>query len=415
MSANNTHERRARRVALLHPAFDGPGGAEDNVVVFARALSQSGWLVEIICSRWNPSAFEGKLDDFTPRLIPMPRKPSYRHLDSAALKALEEAIRDCSIAMAHNYPASTYLGWANTPIARLWYCQEPHRRLHAVETSPGLQRGIATGKLNPHVEGNRELQRKLRLTRWKRRLNPRLRARRAFDIAGVRRLDAVWANSLETARQVESLYGRSADVQYMGVRVPDRLPTPVPIEGLMRVLTMGGFGAVKGFGRLLAGFAQFCRDQPPGAILEVVGRGADQAAFEARVSDLGLADRVHFHGRLLPQDLVKLRARCHAFAALPVDEPFGLVFAEAAAAGLVLLVPDHGGPRETAMDGKGGILVDIFDTDAVAKAFAHLVALSDSDRESLRRTAFEGVRTRFNVADLGDRLNHGLETLLSRR
>ena len=404
--------KKPRRAALLHPAFDAPGGAEDNVITFARALQKCDWSVEIVCARWNPRAFEGRLDSFTPRRIPMPRKGVFGRVDAIALAAVEEAIGDCDIAMAHNYPASAYLGWASTSIPRLWYCQEPHRRLHALETSPGLQRGLASASLDTGIPGNSELVSKFRRTRWRRRFDPRFRASRAVDIEGVRRLNAIWANSIATARQVEAVYGRTPEVFYMGVEVPDQLPAAVPIEGPLRVLTMGGFGAAKGFGRLLAGFARFCAARPRDVILEVVGPGADQTMFEARVADFGLADRIRFHGRLLPSDLVNLRSTCHAFAALPVDEPFGLVFAEAAAAGLVLLAPDHGGPRETALDGEGGLLVDSFDSAAVADGFVRLISLPGAVREQMRRRAFQGVRARFDGAALGQRLSSGLQALL---
>ncbi len=61
-----------RQIAMLHPAFDAPGGAEDNVVTFTEALQRLGWRVQIVCGRWNPGAFEGRLDQHTPRLVPCP-------------------------------------------------------------------------------------------------------------------------------------------------------------------------------------------------------------------------------------------------------------------------------------------------------------------------------------------------------
>ncbi len=33
----------AKRIAKLHPAFDRPGGAEDNVAAFSEALIERGW------------------------------------------------------------------------------------------------------------------------------------------------------------------------------------------------------------------------------------------------------------------------------------------------------------------------------------------------------------------------------------
>ena len=397
---------------MLHPAFDRPGGAEDNAAVFYEALIECGWSVEIVTASWDPGPFEGRLDRIKPRLVPRPRAGLAGGMDRSSLAAIEDAIRDCDIAMAHNYPFNAYLGFASVALPKVWYCQEPRRRIHMSETSPGLQRGIARGKLDPVVPGNLELARALRRSLWERRLNLRHRGKRRFDIEGVGGIDAVWANSAATAVQFRALYGRSADVFYMAVEVPERLPPAAPVVGPIRILTMGGFAHVKGFGRLLHGFGRFCRSRPGAAVLEVVGPAAGQMQFEEIVAKYALSDSVRFHGRLSSAELVGLRKQCHAFAAAPVDEPFGLVFAEAAAAGLVIIASDHGGPREIALDGSGGILIDIFDPGDIAAGFARLLDLGVEERDKLRLKAFEGTKARFDRAQLGSRLACRLESVL---
>jgi glycosyltransferase involved in cell wall biosynthesis len=402
-----------KRVAMLHPAFDRPGGAENNVADFSKALIEYGWSVEIVTASWNPAPFEGQLDRFKPRLVPRPRAGLAGGLDRRSLAAITDAIRDCDIAMAHNYPFSAYLGFAPVAIPKVWYCQEPRRRLHGPETSPRLLRAIAAGKLDRRVPGHREIERELHVSWWMRRLNPRHRGKRRSDIEGVRGIDVVWANSEATAAQFQSLYGRPADgVFYMAVDIPEELPPAARVAGPIRILTMGGFSPVKGFALVLHGFGRFCRGRPGAAILEVVGPAAGQAQFERSAAKQGLSDSVRFHGRLAGAELVELRNQCHAFAAAPVNEPFGLVFAEAAAAGLVMIAPDHGGPRETALEGRAGILIDIFDPDDIAAAFARLVDLSQDERERFRQNAFEGAKARFNRAQLGARLAGQLERVL---
>jgi glycosyltransferase involved in cell wall biosynthesis len=403
-----------KRLAMLHPAFDRPGGAEDNVAVFAAALIEYGWTVEIITARWNPGAFEGRLDRFKPRLVPRPCARLAGGIDRRSLAAIAGAIRDCDIAMAHNYPFSTYLGLAPVALPKIWYCQEPQRRIHALETSPGLQRAIATSKLDLNVPGNRSLEHALRVSHWMRRLNPRYWGKRISDIEGIRRMDAVWANSATTAAQCQGIYGRPADVCYMAVDIPEMLPQAAPRAVPIRILTMGGFGPVKGFGRVLHGFERFCRVRRDAAVLEVVGSTAGQAQFEKSVAMQGLSKCVRFHGRLTGEKLTALRKQCHAFAAAPVDEPFGLVFAEAAAAGLVIIAPDHGGPREIALDGRAGILIDIFDPQDIATAFMRLADLTDSERDRFRQSAFDAAKARFDRAQLGARLAGHLDSLLSR-
>jgi glycosyltransferase involved in cell wall biosynthesis len=402
-----------KRLAMLHPAFDRPGGAEDNVAVFAAALIEYGWTVEIITARWNPGAFEGRIDRFKPRLVPRPRAGLAGGIDRRSLAAIADAIRDCDIAMAHNYPFSTYLGLAPAALPKIWYCQEPQRRIHALETSPGLQRAIATRKLDLNVPGNRSLEHALRVSHWMRRLNPRYWGKRISDIEGIRGMDAIWANSATTAAQFQAIYGRPADVCYMAVDIPGMLPQAAPRAAPIRILTMGGFGPAKGFGRLLHGFERFCRVRRDDAVLEVVGSTVGQEQFEKSVAMQGLSNCVRFHGRLTSEKLAALRKQCHAFAAAPVDEPFGLVFAEAAAAGLVIIAPDHGGPREIALDGRAGILIDIFDPQDIATAFMRLADLTDSERDQFRQSAFDAAKARFDRAQLGARLAGHLDSLLS--
>jgi hypothetical protein len=137
----------------------------------SEALIERGWSVEIITARWNPDAFEGRLDRFKPRLVPRPCAGPAGGIDRRSLSAIADAIRDCDIAMAHNYQFNTYLGFAPVALPKVWYCQEPYRRIHAQETSPGLHRGIAPGNLDPDVPGNRELARALRVSQWMRQVH----------------------------------------------------------------------------------------------------------------------------------------------------------------------------------------------------------------------------------------------------
>jgi glycosyltransferase involved in cell wall biosynthesis len=401
------------RIAMVHPGFRSAGGAERVILDLADALGDHGWDVVIVCSHWEPAAFAGRLDRHVPRLVPEPRTGLGRRADARALAALAAALADCSVAMAHNHPASAYLGLAPVTASRLWYCHEPQRRLHALETSAALVRALAAGRVDRTVPGLARMVRKLRRSAWKRRLSPRHRGRRLLDLEGVGRLDAIWANSAATAAQVATVYGRRAEVFYPAVDVPAVLPEPAAHGPQLRVLVMGGFGAAKGFGGLLAGFARYAA-RDGALILEVVGEGRERADFEVRVAALGLASRVRFHGRLDEPALAALRRGCHGFAALPIDEPFGLVFAEAAAAGLVTIAPDHGGPREIVLDGAAGLLADPFDDADVAHAFARLAALDDGERERLRRTAFDAARLRFDRARLAERLGAGLAPLLAR-
>jgi len=100
-------------------------------------------------------------------------------------------------------------------------------------------------------------------------------------------------------------------------------------------------------------------------------------------------DAVMFHGFLAPADLRRVYAVCDVFALLPTDEPFGMVFAEAAAQGLLLVGPDHGGPLEI-LDGRRlGWPCDAFAPTALAEVLA---AIWSSDAATLDRRRAEADR-----------------------
>ena len=404
----------AMKVALFHPEFNAPRGAENLVLTFAEALQREKQEVRLVAFGWDEQRMGSRLAPFNPRPVPAPRIAWNGAPDAQTLTALREALAGCDLAMASNHPSNAYLGLCGGSARTLWYCHEPHRSLFAREANPAMTAALAAGRLEQEGTLAKAIAGALRRSRWKRLLSPRHRGRIALDRAGVARLDAVWANSAATARAVESIYGRAAEVFYPAVELVTELPPPAVWERPLRVLVMGGLGAYKGLQGLLQGMALFLRDHPGAAVLEIVGKGRELPDLKRIAASLGLGAAAQFHGFLPDPELAELKLRCHGFAAMPGDEPFGLVFAEAAGAGLVLIGPDHGGPREIMDDGRSGILADPFDSASIAKALARFSSLPQEQREGLRAAAFDSARARFAVADLGGRLVDRLDRLLTR-
>jgi glycosyltransferase involved in cell wall biosynthesis len=89
---------------------------------------------------------------------------------------------------------------------------------------------------------------------------------------------------------------------------------------------------------------------------------------------------------------------------LPVDEPFGMVFPEAAAHGLLLVGPDHGGPLEILDGGRFGWVCDAFSPEQLAEAFARIWALDDATVDRRREEADRACRARYAVDVVGPQL-----------
>jgi glycosyltransferase involved in cell wall biosynthesis len=97
----------------------------------------------------------------------------------------------------------------------------------------------------------------------------------------------------------------------------------------------------------------------PRASLEIVGDGIERSAVEALASELGVAARVTFTGRLSDEEMIDRLARCRAVVFPPILEDFGFVTVEAfASRKAVITCTDSGGPAELVRDGVNGFVCD---------------------------------------------------------
>jgi glycosyltransferase involved in cell wall biosynthesis len=91
----------------------------------------------------------------------------------------------------------------------------------------------------------------------------------------------------------------------------------------------------------------------------IAGDGEERAALERLASEVGVANRVTFPGRLDDEQLVDHLARCRAVVFPPFQEDYGFVTAEAfASRKAVLTCRESGGPSELVTDGANGFVVD---------------------------------------------------------
>ncbi|MFB7213309.1 glycosyltransferase family 4 protein [Streptomyces sp. NPDC056255] len=138
------------------------------------------------------------------------------------------------------------------------------------------------------------------------------------------------------------------------------------------------------------------RNKVPDAELVVVGRGPDEARLR-RLAARYSGGAVHFAGGVAHTDTPPYYAAADVFA-MPCRtrragleaEGLGIVFLEAAASGLPVVVGDSGGAPDTVLDGRTGRVVDGTDPAAVAGALTGI--LLDPDREAMGAAGREWVR-----------------------
>jgi mannosyltransferase len=154
----------------------------------------------------------------------------------------------------------------------------------------------------------------------------------------------------------------------------------------------------------------------PEADFLVAGEDASHAkAYRARlerlVAELGLAGRVHLLGWL--EDVAPFMASLDVFVSPSRVEPFGLVMAEAMAAGAAVVATDTDGAREIIEDGVTGRLVPVGDARALAAAVADLLG-DERQRKSLAERARESVRERHSLARMVEETERVYEEALAR-
>jgi len=168
------------------------------------------------------------------------------------------------------------------------------------------------------------------------------------------------------------------------------LPLDSPI-----LICVGSLAPHKGHEYLLEAMRAVHSEFPQARLL-LVGKtdARRQAELETIARGTGLAESVSFLGAR--DDVPELMAASDVFVLSSLREGFGIVFAEAAAAGLPVVGSAIEGVPEVVEDGVGGILVPPRDAAAVASGV--LTLLRDAaGRETMGSSARERVQQRFDM------------------
>jgi glycosyltransferase involved in cell wall biosynthesis len=277
---------------------------------------------------------------------------------------------------------------------RLWWCMEPERRLYPRETFRTLAARVDT---TPPAGDSRLLAHARHLFARQANASRGAKAERRMDATAIAQLTRVVAISEFSAESVRCIYGRSADaVVYPTVPVVEapRRTAGIDAAGL-RVLVHSRLEWSKNIETVLVAFAAFRARHPGAHELHVVGTGKEEVRLRETAAAQGIEDVVRFHGFLEAPALEAVYQRCEMMAILPADEPFGMVYPEAAMRGLLLAGSDHGGPMEILDGGALGWTLDIFSPEPLADAFAEAWRLPAAEVTRRRERAATACRDRF--------------------
>jgi len=399
------------RIALLHPSFASAGGAEFLIASQACTMVADGSEVRLVTMAFDParwsSRFAGvEVQTYTRRhwldaVMPWDRIGKIRRRARAAAPHL----RDRDVVLAYNFPANDMLGSMDLSARTIWQCNEPYRGLHMREANPVLSARVDAARGHHLEDATEAFARRLQSYDQSMSGTGALRARQTFDLKTTSRIDTIFAISDYTRDNARRIYGRCEETPiFPMVRFPEggRSRRGLDRSG-MQVLVHSRLEVLKNIDTVLKGFSRFLKTQPGGRI-HIVGEGAHRPRLEALAKELLPASAYRFHGYLPDQDLQKVYEACDVFALLTLDEPFGMVFPEAAAKGLLLIGPDHGGPMEILDGGRLGQVIDAFSPEALAQALEEIWSLDDAEMERRRDVADRACRSRFGIETVGPQL-----------
>ncbi|HYO47656.1 MAG TPA: glycosyltransferase family 4 protein [Gemmatimonadota bacterium] len=169
--------------------------------------------------------------------------------------------------------------------------------------------------------------------------------------------------------------------------VPRRSPRR-PLSRPPVVAYAGRLTHEKGVGVLMRAYAEARRAVPEARLL-MVGDGPERSGLRRLARELGVEAGIRWTGHL-SREAMERELESAWVQAVPsiLEEPFGLVAAEAMMRGTAVLAAGHGGLSEIVQPGETGMLVMPNDAPALATALAAL--LSDRERcEAMGRAGHE--------------------------
>lgn len=173
------------------------------------------------------------------------------------------------------------------------------------------------------------------------------------------------------------------------------IPNPVnvidslPVEKKKVIVSVGRLEEVKGHEYLIRAFAII---NAPGWSLSLVGNGRLMNRLKSLAQELGVADRVVFHGHL--KDFRQELSEASIYVLPSLKEGFPNALLEAMSLPLPCISTDFlGAKNELVEDGKNGLLVPVADVDAMAAKMQYLI--DNQDKITFLATNAKKVREQY--------------------
>ncbi|MGQ7312432.1 glycosyltransferase [Microbacterium arabinogalactanolyticum] len=124
---------------------------------------------------------------------------------------------------------------------------------------------------------------------------------------------------------------------------------------------------------------------------DIAGGGDQRKALEALAAQLGLADRVTFHGRVTDEELRELYSRASVFAIASIAELQSIVTMEAMASALPVVGANAVALPHLVHDGENGYLFEPGNVDDLVDKLTKVLTAAPEEYERMQKASLDGV------------------------
>lgn len=300
------------RIAMVTPGYPPDvGGVEQHAGQLAPALVKLGFAVDVLTQGGQVEAVEGERGGLRVLRFPLTIRARHYRFSVAMWRYLRARGGSYGAVHAHNYHA-----------------------LPALLAATSAQRALI---LTPHYHGESADRIRQALHRVY-----KVPGRQMFDRAA-RVICVSRAEASLIEQHFPAARGRIAIIPNGVDRARIAAATAFDGYGRRLVLTVGRLDRYKRVDRTIEALAEL-----PSMVLNVIGRGEGHAFLAQRAEGLGISERVRFLGRVSDNDLARWYKSAAVVVSLSEHESFGLVAAEALAAGSSVVLSDIPAHRDVA-------------------------------------------------------------------
>jgi glycosyltransferase involved in cell wall biosynthesis len=153
-----------------------------------------------------------------------------------------------------------------------------------------------------------------------------------------------------------------ADIARMGGLTSANAFRPRPVTNELRMLSVSRIEANKRIDWILRALEAFEHETPALSArvdwhLDVVGKGSALEAMQQLATNLGLAERVHFHGYVSDAELARLYEATHLFL-MPAVQGYGIPAIEALSRGIPVLLHRESGVSDILRQTPWAVVID---------------------------------------------------------